>query len=205
MLENCFMKTYPIGWINSIINRENSKLMRFGLLLLCVLLMSFSQKENKDISAGTKVKSMKTKDLPDMSKEIVKKFKRYFTELNLEDLSVLNEIYSDKVLFQDPIHEINGIENLKSYFKKLNENLIQGSFLFTDETIIDNRAYLSWELILRLKKPNKKVRASGISVLTFEQKITQQRDYFDAGELFYENIPVLGGIIRLLKKKIANQ
>ena len=141
---------------------------------------------------------------PNMNKEVIRKFKGYFTELNLDDISVLNEIYSDKVLFKDPIHEINGIENLKSYFKKLNENLIQGSFLFTDETIIDNKAYLSWEMKLKLKKPKKNVKASGISVLTFEQKITKQRDYFDAGELFYENIPLLGGIIRLLKKKIAN-
>ncbi|MCJ8290296.1 MAG: nuclear transport factor 2 family protein [Crocinitomicaceae bacterium] len=139
-----------------------------------------------------------------MSKEVIKKFKKYFTELNLGDTSVLNEIYSDKVFFKDPIHEINGIKNLKSYFKKLNENLIQGSFIFTDETIVDKKAYLSWEMELKLKKPKKNIKASGISVLTFEQKITQHRDYFDAGELFYENIPLLGRIIRLLKKKLAN-
>ncbi|PHR31689.1 MAG: transcriptional regulator [Fluviicola sp.] len=124
--------------------------------------------------------------------------------MNLGDTSVLNEIYSDKVFFKDPIHEINGIENLQSYFKKLNENLIQGSFIFTDETIVDKKAYLSWEMELKLKKPKKNIKASGISVLTFEQKITQHRDYFDAGELFYENIPLLGRIIRLLKKKLAN-
>ena len=139
-----------------------------------------------------------------MNNEVIKKFKRYFTELNLDDVSILNEIYSDKVIFTDPIHEINGIESLKSYFEKLNENLVQGSFLFTDETITDNKAYLSWEMKLELKKPKKNVKASGISVLIFEQKITKHRDYFDAGELFYENIPLLGGIIRLLKKKIAN-
>ena len=118
-----------------------------------------------------------------MNKEIIEKFKEYFTELNLVDTSILNEIYSDKVSFKDPIHEINGIENLKSYFKKLNENLIQGSFLFTDETIIENKAYLSWEMNLKLKKPKKKIKVSGISVLVFDEKITEHRDYFDAGGL----------------------
>jgi limonene-1,2-epoxide hydrolase len=138
-----------------------------------------------------------------MNEEVIKKFKKYFAELHMDDTSVLNEIYSDKVFFKDPIHEINGRENLKSYFKKLNENLIQGSFLFTDESIVDNKAYLSWEMSLKLKKPKKYVQASGISVLTFEQKITKHRDYFDAGELFYENIPILGSMIRFIKKKIA--
>ena len=139
-----------------------------------------------------------------MNKEVVEKFKKYFTELNLVDTSALDEIYSDNVLFKDPIHEINGIENLKSYFRKLNKNLIQGSFLFTDETIIENKAYLSWEMNLKLKKPRKTIKVSGISVLIFEEKITTHQDYFDAGALFYEHIPLLGGIIRFLKKKLEN-
>ncbi len=138
-----------------------------------------------------------------MQIETIEKFKAYFRHLKLGDDSALNEIYSDNVIFIDPIHRINGIENLKSYFKKLDSNLIEGSFQFTDESIIDNTAYLQWEMKLQLKRPKKDVKASGISVLTLEQKIIKHRDYFDAGELFYENIPVLGSVILYLKKKIA--
>jgi hypothetical protein len=83
---------------------------------------------------------------------------------------------------------------------KVNHNLIEGSFQFIYESFIDNKAYLSWEMHLYLKRPNKNVKASGISVLTIKEKIISQRDYFDAGELFYENIPVLGALIRFLKK-----
>lgn len=57
---------------------------------------------------------------------------------------------------------------------------------------------------LKLKRPKKSVNATGISVLTIkEEKIIEQRDFFDAGELFYENIPILGSIIRFIKKKIT--
>lgn len=139
-----------------------------------------------------------------MNIETVEKFKEYFTQMRFGDDTVLNEIYSDNVIFIDPIHRINGIENLKSYFKKLNDNLIDGSFLFIDESIRDNTAYLQWEMNLYLKRPRKNVKASGISVLSVEQKIIKHRDYFDAGELFYENIPFLGKIIHFLKKKIAS-
>ncbi|MFB2121468.1 nuclear transport factor 2 family protein [Parapedobacter sp. 2B3] len=139
-----------------------------------------------------------------MQIETVEKFKVYFNQMKLGDDTALNEIYSDNVLFIDPIHRISGIENLKSYFKKLDSNLIEGSFRFIDESIRDNTAYLQWEMNLRLKRPRKNVKASGISVLTVEQKITRHRDYFDAGELFYENIPVLGSIIRSIKKKMAS-
>jgi hypothetical protein len=134
---------------------------------------------------------------------ILEKFKNYFSQINFKNNSTLDEIYSDRIVFKDPIHEIQGIENLKEYFNKLNENLIEGSFQFTDESIVDNKAFLSWEMSLKLKRPKKNMKASGISVLTFEDKIISQRDYFDAGELFYENIPILGGIIRSIKKKLS--
>ncbi|WKK76630.2 nuclear transport factor 2 family protein [Marivirga salinae] len=134
---------------------------------------------------------------------ILEKFKNYFSQIDFTNNSVLNEIYSDHIVLKDPIHEIHGIENLKAYFNKLNENLIEGSFLFTDESIVDNKAYLSWEMNLKLKRPKKNVKASGISVLIIEDKIIRQRDYFDTGELFYENIPVLGAIIRTIKKKLS--
>jgi len=139
-----------------------------------------------------------------MNIEAVLKFKTYFNQMKLSDDNALNEIYSDNVTFIDPIHRINGIKNLKSYFEKLNNNLVEGSFQFTDESVIDNTVYLQWEMNLQLKRPKKTVKASGISVLTVEQKIIRHRDFFDAGELFYENIPVLGSVIRFLKKKIAN-
>lgn len=138
-----------------------------------------------------------------MNQPIIDKFKSYFTQMNFDHPSVLNEIYSDQIVFKDPIHEIEGIKNLKAYFDQLNNNLIEGAFAFTDETIVDNKAYLSWEMHVKLKRPKKRIVASGISVLTVEEKITHQRDYFDAGEMFYEHIPLLGGIIRSLKKKIA--
>ncbi len=132
---------------------------------------------------------------------ILEKFKNYFSQIDFTNSSVLNEIYSDQIVFKDPIHEIHGIGNLEAYFIKLNDNLIEGSFNFTDESIIETKVFISWEMDLKLKRPKKNVKASGISVLIIDDKIISQRDYFDAGELFYENIPVLGGIIRSIKKK----
>jgi limonene-1,2-epoxide hydrolase len=135
--------------------------------------------------------------------EVVEKFKQYFVEINDSKETLLREIYADHVFFQDPIHEIQGIEPLILYFRKLNRNLIEGSFQFTSESLVDAKAFLTWEMKLKLKRPNQTVTASGISVLAIENKIIHQRDYFDAGELFYEHVPILGGVIRRLKRNLA--
>ncbi|WP_375562098.1 nuclear transport factor 2 family protein [Bernardetia sp. OM2101] len=139
-----------------------------------------------------------------MNTNSIEAFKHYFKQMDFSNIADLNTIYSDNIVFIDPIHKIQGIENLKQYFNKLNDNLVEGSFTFTDEDIIENKAYLTWEMNLKLKRPKKNVKALGISVLTLEEKIIRQRDYFDAGELFYENVPILGSVIRFLKGKLAN-
>lgn len=137
-----------------------------------------------------------------MNKITIELFKEYFKELDLKDLESLNQIYADEIVFKDPIHEIRGIEGLKQYFAKLNKNLKSGSFTFTDEAINQDKVYLSWEMKLSLKRPKKKIEVSGVSVLTIKDKITRHEDYFDAGQLFYEHVPLLGSIIKFLKKKI---
>lgn len=134
---------------------------------------------------------------------IIEKFKKYFSEIDFSKESVLREIYASDIVFIDPIHEIQGIENLILYFRKLNSNLVHGSFQFESEDICKNKVYLTWTLTLKLKRPAKTVRARGISVLLIDRKIIAQRDFFDAGELFYENIPFLGRLNRVLKNSLS--
>lgn len=111
-------------------------------------------------------------DIPTfMESKAVEKFKAYFGQMNLADDKALDEIYADRVVFTDPIHSIQGLDNLKAYFKKLNSNLISGTFQFTDESIVGHSAYLQWEMHLSLNRPRKQVKASGISVLTFGKKL----------------------------------
>jgi len=132
----------------------------------------------------------------------IENFKHYFSQIKPGNHLLLNEIYAKDIVFQDPIHSIQGIENLKRYFGKLNENLSEGSFIFTEEDISGNTAYLTWEMTIKLKKSKKPIKASGISVLVFDEKIIKHRDYFDAGEVFYENIPLLGTIVKFIKRQL---
>ncbi len=142
----------------------------------------------------------RTNDLPDC----LERFVTYFENLKGDRIPDLSEIYDQNIIFQDPIHRIESLGALSNYFNKLNQNLKSGGFQFTSTRVMEKTAYLEWVMRIELLKPNKKVSAYGISILTFEDRITQQRDYFDAGELFYENVPLIGGIIRFLKRKIAS-
>lgn len=48
----------------------------------------------------------------------------------------------------------------------------------------------------------KTVEVEGISHLRIlDGRVRYHRDYFDAGQLLYENLPVVGGVIRWVKEQ----
>jgi limonene-1,2-epoxide hydrolase len=135
--------------------------------------------------------------------QAVKNFVAYFEKLSDNKDYDLGQLYDDNIVFQDPVKIIRGLPNLKAYFYELNSNVENGYLEILSTNITEQQAFVEWKMHITAKKPVKKnVTASGISVLHFNDKITSQRDYFDAGELFYEHIPLLGSIIRFLKRKL---
>lgn len=133
----------------------------------------------------------------------IKKFTGYFEKIGQLEIDFLDDVYAENVVFQDPLHRLNGLAEVKTYFAKLNGNLGMGQFHFMEVDVLDSKAYLRWVMDVRLKKPKSRIRLEGMSVLYFEERITQQKDFFDLGAMIYENIPVLGRLIRGIKKKIA--
>ena len=135
--------------------------------------------------------------------QAVKNFIEYFENLSDNSDYNLNQLYDNNIIFQDPIKRIEGIDSLKAYFAKLNKNVENGYFEILSTEITGQKAFIEWKMHVTIKKPRKKkITADGISLIHFDDKVTYQRDYFDAGQLFYEHIPLIGGFIRMLKKKL---
>lgn len=134
---------------------------------------------------------------------IVQQFIDYFEKLSDNQGLDLRTLYDENVSFQDPVHKFVGLKKLEAYFKKLDLNVKSASFDIHTTDVVGNKAFLEWTMHVTLKlPPGKKITAEGISILTFDDKIKTHRDYFDAGELFYENIPVLGLMIKGFKKTL---
>jgi len=139
----------------------------------------------------------------EMDLHIIDTFKNYFESLSHTDGARIETFYANDIQFQDPVRKISGLENLRLYHNQFSKNLLQGGFRYTQQTLLHDKAYLSWKLELEYKVPKKRVTVSGITVLLVAEKIISHRDYYDAGALFYENLPIVGPIIRALKRQLS--
>jgi SnoaL-like domain len=126
-------------------------------------------------------------------------FRRVFDTLRPATPMPLADLYATDVVFDDPLHHIEGREALARYFQRLNAGLIEGRFVFGDGLVGPNAAMLPWTMRLHLKRFRRPIVVPGCSHLRFDSLVTHQRDYLDAGALIYEHVPLLGAIVRRIK------
>ncbi|SFR39536.1 Ketosteroid isomerase-related protein [Marinobacter gudaonensis] len=129
-------------------------------------------------------------------------FRALFNKLDKGNLDKLADLYSEDIRFQDPLGTVNGLDELTRYFAGAYANVVDCRFEFGEAVVQGECAALPWVMHLRHKRIRKgrEVQVQGISHLRIRDgRVYYHRDYFDAGEMLYENLPVIGGVIRWIK------
>lgn len=136
----------------------------------------------------------------------LERFASGFAALTADNLDTLGQLYSDDVRFQDPLHKIHGLPAMRAYFEQLYANVEDLRFQFHGyDQLAPGAGYLRWTMTYRHPRLNggKPIDVDGCSHLLWHDRVYAHRDYFDAGALLYEHLPVMGRIIKWLKGRLA--
>ncbi|MDK8464399.1 nuclear transport factor 2 family protein [Marinobacter sp. SS13-12] len=136
--------------------------------------------------------------------ETLGRFRQLFNNLCAGNMAELGSVYSDNVRFTDPFTTVRGIDELTEYFTGAYANVISCGFDFGDPVINGEDVCIPWVMHLQHKRilKGKAVKVDGISQLVIrEGRVLSHRDYFDAGQLLYENLPIMGGVIRWIRSQ----
>lgn len=153
---------------------------------------------------------MSTASVIDMGKgntsvtETLTEFRKLFNRLSSGNIQQIRAVYSDDVIFQDPFSKVEGIDDLAEYFTGAYANVISCQFEFGQPVINGRDVCIPWIMRLRHKRIRNghQVNVDGISQLRIHGgKVTSHRDYFDVGQLLYENLPVIGKAIRWIRSQ----
>lgn len=133
---------------------------------------------------------------------------QFFNNFNTDTVHLADAFYDPDVVFRDPIVELTGRDNLKAYYADMYENVVSIRFDFSGGIEKDEEAVVFWTMELRAKglKGGEPVLLDGVSHIKFggkAGKAVYHRDYFDMGAFVYENVPVLGSIVRYTKKRLS--
>lgn len=136
---------------------------------------------------------------------LVADVQQLYRNLHAGNLEQLSRVYAENVLFIDPFHRIEGLPALKAYFAGMYSNVRHCEFQFERVLQDDCSALIRWTMSLSHPRLNsgKTLHIPGVTELEFTDRITLHRDFFDAGALLYEQVPVIGWAIRRIKERIA--
>ena len=141
-----------------------------------------------------------------MSSAQIEKFLESMNSIQHDNAKrMLANIYTEDIVFIDHIKSIQGLKNVTKYFEDLYQNVTSCHFTLTSH-LQDNHHYsLEWVMHLQHKKisNNQKIELNGASFIEFkDDKICYHRDYYDVGALIYERIPILGSVIRTVRRAL---
>lgn len=133
----------------------------------------------------------------------------YFETLNKRSVPLIDKMAVSDLHFKDPLHDVRGLDAFHDIFESMFERLEQPKFKVQDfgwaqRTKAKNVAYLIWDFTASRKGNDVFIRGMSEVSFSHEGKVMAHIDYWDAAEHIYESVPVLGGMIRWVKAKIAS-
>ena len=129
-----------------------------------------------------------------------------FEALGPEDVSRMASLYTEQASFKDPFNEVCGIPAIEQIFSHMFVALEQPRFVIHEAIVQGDQCFLTWDFLFRMRRFSRDEQViRGGSHLRFatDGRIEMHRDYWDAAEELYEKLPLLGGLMRWLKRRAA--
>lgn len=126
-----------------------------------------------------------------------------FESIAPHTLPQLATVYAENVYFKDPFNEVHGLSEVTRIFSHMFEQVDAPRFIITGSVLQGDEAFVTWDFRFRMKRyAHDEQCIRGASHLRFDAdgRVAFHRDYWDAAEELYEKLPVLGALMRWLKR-----
>ncbi|MFY8106806.1 MAG: nuclear transport factor 2 family protein [Elstera sp.] len=136
----------------------------------------------------------------------IEPLQRYLETLTAEKVPELAGLVANDVRFIDPFNDVNGVEATQRVFAAIFVSLKNVRFTVIDRAWSGNAWYLRWRFEAERRQGGQIFAFDGMSELYFDidGRVRLYRDHWDAASGFYEKLPILGLVLRWLRRRIAD-
>ncbi len=129
----------------------------------------------------------------------------YFESLSPDSVKQIGHYYAAQARFKDPFNDVTGIADITRIFQHMFVALVAPRFVVTTHICQGTQCFLTWEFRFEFRNYQKGAEQVilGASHLVFDaqDQVVLHRDYWDAAEELYEKLPLVGGLMRWLKRR----
>lgn len=149
------------------------------------------------------VKEKNTLNTKSITVELIKKLwsQTYNTKGN-PDWSHILPYYDDDIYFRDTIQRIHGKKEFTEMTERLSKRSKDLKMKIVNAEMEGNIVFLEWEMTLSFKKyPSSVLYGASRLTINKDNKISEQRDYYDLWGDIFDNIPWMAKRYRNFMKK----
>lgn len=128
----------------------------------------------------------------------------FWQRMTRDDLDRLGDWFTEDARFADPFNDVRGLPHIRAVFAHSLDLLTDVSIELEDRAVGEDACYIRWIYRYRTKKGGKPWRIEGMTELRFAEdgRVAAHVDHWDAAGQVYEKLPVLGAVLRAIKRKL---
>ena len=126
-----------------------------------------------------------------------------FEHMKPADVARLHMYYDQQAFFKDPFNEVRGLPAIQAVYQHMFDGLEAPRFKVLDVLVDGDQCFLTWDFSFALRGRPQQVHGSSHLRLGAHGRIQYHRDYWDAAAELYEKLPLLGAVLRWLRRKIG--
>lgn len=131
----------------------------------------------------------------------------FYQTLSPESVSSVTDVYTSDAYFKDPFNEFYGVDQIEEVFRHMYRKLQDPSFTIRGWSGTERDGFVIWDMHFRsrLMRGGGEQTIHGVSHIRFDAsgKVSYHRDYWDTGEELYAKLPLLGWLIKRLRRAMA--
>jgi hypothetical protein len=135
--------------------------------------------------------------------DAVDRYIRFFEALAPISLHRLNDVFDSNARFKDPFNDVCGIDGIRRVFEDMYEQCEAPRFTITDVACEGDTCFIGWTFYFRRRKSEFAIE--GVSRVRFgvSGRAVEHIDYWDPASQLYESIPLLGAVLKALRRRLS--
>lgn len=136
-----------------------------------------------------------------MNEQALAAYARFYETLSPGTLDELRRLVAPEVRFKDPFNDVRGVEALLRATAAM-FRFGTPRFEILDQALSERAGYLLWRYTVDINAATPRI-IEGMTELRFdaEGRVVEHIDHWDAAEQLYETLPLLGSLLRLIKRR----
>jgi steroid Delta-isomerase len=139
----------------------------------------------------------------DIDTVTAKRIKDWFESLSVQSLGTIDAVYGPDAHFVDPFNDVHGVSAIRTIYAHMFENLGAPRFLVTEVVAQNKRIFMSWQFSFMWRGRPFEVQGATRFLIDEHSLIAEHQDYWDPSQGIYEKLPVLGRILRHLRRRMS--